>query len=161
MNTISFRGVICSGVGRHVELHVPGKDEIRQAPTDWPTTLKEGSLNVCIASDGYPGLFAALNLPNSVRSLDRRPFPAAFEIAQHEFGNNQLGPKLGMPERGSAQVWRAILTARGHDLRCWVLRRYGSGVGEQLELLSQDHMRTTYQLEDRQPVVVTLGRGDD
>ncbi len=160
MNTISFRGVICTGVGKYVELHVPGKDEIRRAPTDWPTRLKEGSLNVCIAADGYPALFAALNLPNSVSSLDKRPFPAAFEIAHHEFGNNRLGPKLGKPENGSAQVWRAILTACGHDRRCWVLRRYGSGVGEQLELLSQVHMRSTYQLQDRQPVVVTLDRGD-
>jgi hypothetical protein len=160
MNTISFRGVICRGVGRHVELHVPGKDEIRQAPTDWPTILEGGSLNVRIASDGYPALFAALNLPKSVLSLDKRPFPATFEIARHEFGNNRLGPKLGMPEGGSAQVWRAILTACGHDRPCWVLRRYGSSVGEQLELLSHVPMRSTYQLEDGQTVVVTLERGD-
>ena len=160
MNAISFRGVIGDGVGRHVELHVPGKDEIPQAPADWPTRLREGSLNVRIIPEGYPAFFAALGLPNSVRSLDKKPFPATFEIAQQELGNNQLRAEPSMPHKGSAQVWRAVLTASGNNHPCWVLRRYGSGVGEQLELLSEVHMRSAHQLVNGQAVVVTLERGN-
>jgi hypothetical protein len=160
MNVISFNGVIGDGVGRYVELHVPGRDEIPQAPVDWPTTLHKGSLNVRVSPDGYPALFAELGLPNSVRSLDKKPFPATFEIAQQEFSNNQLRAEPNMPHKGSAQVWRAILKASGHEYPCWVLRRYGSGVGEQLELLSDVHMRSTHQLVNGQVVVVTLERGN-
>jgi len=133
---ISFIGVIVDGVGKHVELHVPGRNEIPQAPSDWPVTLEKGSLNVRIDPDGYPPLFVSLGLPNVVRTLDTRPIEPAFEICQQEFGNNQLTPVPHMPNRGSAQVWRATLVAQGRSYPCWVLRRYGSGVGEQLELLS-------------------------
>ncbi len=128
MNVIRFSGLIGDGVGRYVELHVPGRNEIPQAPPDWPITLQKGSLNVRINSDGYPSLFAELGLPNSVRSLDKNPFPPAFEIAQHEFGNNQLRPEPSMPHKGSAQVWRATLKSGEQHHACWVLRRYGSQV---------------------------------
>jgi hypothetical protein len=160
MNSISFSGVIGDGVGKYVELHVPGREEISQAPSDWPVTLQKGSLNVRIAPEGYPRLFATLGLPNSVRSLDLRPFPSAFEIAQDEFGNNMLKPEPGLPHKGSAQVWRAILAWHAHEHRCWVLRRYGSGVREQLELLSDLHMRSAFQLVTGQSVIVTLERGN-
>lgn len=159
MNSISFKGVIGDGVGRHVELHVPGREEIAQAPTDWPVTLQKGSLNVRIVAEGYPSQFATLGLPNNVQSLDMKQFPPAFEIAQSQLGNNQLKPLAGMPHRGSAQVWRATLLAQGKEHPCWVLRRYGSGVGEQLELLSEVHMRSAFQLVNGQSVVVTLQRG--
>jgi hypothetical protein len=159
-SSIKFSGVIVKGVGRYVELHVPGRDEIHQAPSDWPITLQKGSLNVRISPDGYPSLFAELGLPNSIKSLDQRPFPPTFEIAQHEFGNNQLRPEPSMPDKGSAQVWRAKLTSGEISYACWVLRRHGSGVGEQLELLSEVHLRTTLQLVCGQSVVVTLERGN-
>jgi hypothetical protein len=94
-----------------------------------------------------------------VQSLDLRPFPPAFEIAQHEFGNNMLKPLPNMLHRGSAQVWRAVLGTQSHEHRCWVLRRYGSGVAEQLELLSDVHMRSAFQLVTGQSVVVTLEAG--
>ena len=160
MNSIIFSGVIVNGVGRHVELHVPGREEISQAPSDWPITLQQGSLNVRIVAGGYPSLFATLGLPESVRSLDLRPFPSAFEIAQAEFRNNRLKPEPNMPHKGSAQVWRTILAWQAHEQRCWVLRRYGSGVGEQLELLSDRHMRSAFQLVTGQTVTVTLERGN-
>lgn len=160
MTTISFRGVIANGVGKHVELHVPGRNEISQAPHDWPVTLHKGSLNVRISPGGYPPLFANLGLPEVIRSLDTKAFPGDFEIAQHEFGNNGLGPVPGMPNKGSAQVWRATLLVNGRNLPCWALRRYGSDVGEQLELVSHLHMRSAFHLANGQEVVVTLEQGN-
>jgi hypothetical protein len=160
MSGLRFSGVIRDGVGRYVELHVPGRDEIPQAPADWPISLQKGSLNVQVTQDGYPLIFKQLGLPVSVTSLDQRPFPAAFEIAQHEFGNNQLRPNPNMPNRGAAQVWRATLSAGEKEYPCWVLRRYGSRVGEQLELLSGVHMRKTYNLVNGQAVLVTLQQGN-
>lgn len=161
MITISFRGVITEGVGKYVELYVPGRNEISQAPHDWPVTLHKGSLNVRISLGGYPPLFATLGLTELIRSLDTKAFPGAFEIAQHEFGNNRLGPVPGMPHKGSAQAWRATLLVNGRNHRCWVLRRYGSGVGEQLELLSHIHMRSAFHLTNGQDVVVSLEQGSE
>jgi len=160
VTTISFRGVITNGVGKHVELHVPGRNEISHAPHDWPVTLHEGSLNVRIVPGGYPSLFATLGLPEMIRSLDTKAFPSDFEIAHHEFGNNRLGPVPDMPHKGSAQVWRATLLANGRNHQCWVLRRYGSGVGEQLELVSHLHMRSAFHLTNGQEIVVTLEQGN-
>ena len=160
MSTITLRGVITDGVGKHVELHVPGRNEISQAPDDWPVTLQQGSLNVRIESGRYPSLFASAGLPVLVKSLDARPFPAAFEIAQDELGNNRLVPTPQMPHRGSAQVWRASLVVRGERHPCWVLRRFGSGVGEQLELLSHLHMRSSFKLVNGEQVEVVMQRGN-
>jgi hypothetical protein len=156
MEPIVFKGHIAKGVGRYVELHVPGRDEIPQAPSDWPKVLCKGSLNVQIAPDGYPLLFNEKGLQNSTKSLDANCYPCTFEIAQHEFRNNKLAPNAAMPKRGSAQVWRAVLKANGHDIECWVLRRYGSGLADQLELLSEKHLRTEYELKDGQAAIVTF-----
>jgi CTP-dependent riboflavin kinase len=156
MNSIVFKGVVTNGVGQHVELYVPGRDEISQAPSDWPTVLCKGSLNIQIAADGYPPIFKEWGLQDSAKSLDAKRFPCAFEVAQREFGNNKLVPNAEMLHRGSAQVWRAVLSANDQNIKCWVLRRYGSGLAKQLELLSDKHLRNEYGLQDGQAVVVTF-----
>jgi hypothetical protein len=151
-----FRGFITSGKGTFVELHVPGRAELAHAPPDWPEVLEKGSLNVEVAADGYPRLFTALGLSNSTKSLDQRPFPAAFEIAQQLLGNNKLVPTQAMPHQGSAQVWRVILCADTEDHSCWVLRRYGSGLHDQLELLSHVKLRDALKLQNNQAVKVVF-----
>jgi hypothetical protein len=156
MDSIAFQGKIGSGVGRHVELWVPGRDELPQAPKDWPTSLCKGSLNVRIDPHGYPDLFEVLGLPHNAKSLDRKPIECTFEIGQSEFGNNKLVPTEEMPHRGSAQVWRAALGTTREGIACWVLRRYGSGLQDQLEIVSDVHLRTEYGLADGQEVEVCL-----
>ena len=156
METIAFEGKITSGVGRHIELHVPGCEDLPQAPKDWPAVLCKGSLNIRIDPDGYPELFEEIGLPNSAKSLDKKPIECSFEIGQFEFGNNQLVPTDEMPQKGSAQVWRAILTTTEQRIACWVLRRYGSGLRDQLEIVSDAHLRTDYGLTDGQEVQVCL-----
>ena len=156
MESIAFEGKIDSGVGRHVELQVPGRDELPQAPKDWPSVLCKGSLNVRIKPEGYPELFEELGLPKTTKSLDQRPIKCSFEIGQSEFGNNKLAPMDAMPHRGSAQVWCAVLTITDQDIACWVLRRYGSGLRDQLEIVSDVHLRTEYGLTDGLEVQVCL-----
>lgn len=156
MESIAFEGKIASGVGRHVELQVPGREALPQAPKDWPIALCKGSLNVRIHPDGYPELFQEIGLPQTTKSLDQKPIECSFEIGQSEFGNNRLAPTDGMPHKGSAQVWRAILTTNEQEIVCWVLRRYGSGLRDQLEIVSDAHLRTDYGLTDGQEVQVCL-----
>jgi hypothetical protein len=158
LDTLIFHGVIAKGIGKYVDLHVPGRDEIK-ASTDWPVVLWKGSLNVRVNPDGYPALFTTRGLPNEVASLDRNCFPSCFEIAYDQFGNNQLLPTAAESRRGTAQVWRARLEANDHEVPCWVLRRYSSALVDVLELLSDRHLRQTYGLVDDQRAIVTLHAG--
>ncbi len=155
-DTLVFHGVIAKGAGRYVGLHVPGREEISQAPADWPLILCKGSLNVRVHPGGYPALFSTRGLPNKVSSLDQNCFPCCFEIAHDQFGNNQLVPTAANRRRGNAQVWRAYLDVNDRRVACWVLRRYGSTLVDVLELLSEEHLRQTYRLADDQPAIVTL-----
>ncbi len=154
-----FHGMIQDGIRKYVELYVPGRDEIAQAPEDWPRVLCKGSLNVGVRPDGYPPLFSARGLPNQVSSLDEDCFPCCFKIEQHQFRNNRLSPTDAEPKRGTAQVWRASLEADGQQIACWVLRRYGSTLTTVLELLSEHHLRNTYGLKNGQLATVTLQSG--
>ena len=154
-----FQGVIAEGIGKYADLHVPGKHQIGQAPADWPVVLCKGSLNVRVNPDGYPAFFAMRALPNKVATLDQHCFPSCFEIAYNQFGNNQLRPTAADTRRGSAQVWRARLEANGHQVSCWVLRRYGSALVDVLEVLSDRHLRQTYGLANNQHAIVTLYAG--
>ena len=40
---------------------MPGRDQISQAPADWPLILFKGSLNVRVEPNGYPALFSYLH----------------------------------------------------------------------------------------------------
>ena len=154
--TISFSGTVIDGVGKHETLRVPGRSEISQAPPDWPEELCPGSLNLKVAPCGYPKNFEVLGLPHSTRSLDSGTLAPCFEIAQHEFGNNLIEPTVQMPERGTAQVWRAKLEYGPKEIDCWVLRRYGSGLADQIEILSSEHLRGTYGIISGNRAKITL-----
>ena len=83
-------------------------------------------------------------------------FVPAFEILRGQFANNRLSPRSDMPRCGDAQVWRAKIVGEvGEVGECWVLRRFGSQVGEQLELVADRRLRDD-GLHDGQLVTVTL-----
>ena len=129
------------GIGQHSTLQVPGRSALPTAPVDWPEALYPGSLNVRI--DEYPEEFRRRGLTNRVMELDRSWFAPEFEILRLQFGNNLLGPRPGVPRGGDAQVWRAMLSLADTGTRheCWVLRRLGSQVGEQLECVAGRRLR--------------------
>jgi len=154
-----FRGRIAAGIGRHAELVVPGRGALDQAPADWPDVLFPGSLNIRIPAKGFPAHFEALGLPCLLTSLDRDCFPAAFTIPFERFANNRLVPLPDHPRRGTGQVWRTTLEARGRTIACWTLRRYGSGRTDALELLSGEGLRARYGLADGDRATVTLHAG--
>ena len=150
-----FKGKITKGIGRHSELIVPGRTAI-ESPSDWPDRLQPGSLNVRVDPDGFPATFDAMLNRRSVKNLDDGCLPPVFLILQADFGNNMLRATPEMPRRGVGQLWRAVLQTDSHVIHCWVLRRIGSGLCDQLELVSHEHIRSTYGLTDGQVVAVTL-----
>jgi len=73
---------------------------------------------------------------------DKGWFSPEFEILKDQFGNNQLGPRPGVPRGGDAQVWRALLLyGGGSAIACWALRRFGPQVAEQLEFVADTRLR--------------------
>ena len=134
MDQLLFEGLIVNGIGKHSELTVPGNSALSDAPSDWPERLCPGSLNLHVLE--YPSAFAERGLSPSTKSLDMANFEPAFVIVRDAMRNNLLRERDGMPNRGDAQVWRASLSAEGRDIDCWVLRRFGSGLTSQIELVA-------------------------
>src|SRR4051794_12748725 len=132
MDKLTFTGNIIKARGGHAKLWIPGRNDLHERPPDWPEQLYAGSLNVLIAPDGYPQEMQARRIPVTVKSLDLGTFAPAFTIPQHLMRNNTLEPTPEMPQRGSAQVWRAVLSANGYNIQCWVLRRFDSGLDREL-----------------------------
>ena len=132
------------------------------SPVDWPKVLYPGSLNVCIPSDGYPSEFEGLDPKKAVKKLDSKFFPALFTIPQDRMKNNQLTPRSNELERGTGQVWRATVKneTSGQTLSAWVLRRIGSDLGCQLEIVSDVCLREALALVDGTSVTVVMESGD-
>jgi len=151
-----FAGRIASGIGRHSSLGVPGCEGAPGAPDDWPKQLCPGSLNVRVSHYPDEQLLQA-GLAREVASLDKSPLLPAFEIAGSRLLNNQIKPTESDPKRGDAQVWRARIRRPrdGVEVGCWVLRRHGSSVGEQIELLSGERLRD-HGFQDGDSVIVVM-----
>lgn len=144
MDELVFTGDVVNGIGEHVELFVPGRNDISGAPADWPERLCPGSLNIFVSV--YPPEFAARLIAPNTRSLDIAGFIPEFTIAQAAMKNNKLIPLPNMPVRGTAQVWRATLEANGKTHSCWVLRRFGSALNKVIELVSDVKLRDKLSL---------------
>jgi len=161
MDKLIFTGQIIKARGGHAQLWVPGGNDLQVRPDDWPEQLYAGSLNVLIASNGYPEVMQSRRVPLTVKSLDVAGFAPEFTIPQHLMRNNQLTAIPTMPDRGTAQIWRARLLVGEHNVACWVLRRIGSGLEHELELVSGEGIRSTYKLPEdvRWPAIVhVIGR---
>ena len=155
---IRYKGTIINGCGKHSELGVPGRTTLREAPDDWPDVLAPGSLNVLVASSGYPYIYRQLDIPTLVSILDNGFFKPVFTIEHAKFVNNQIIPTAQNPQNGMGQVWRTTLLAESNDIECWMLRRIGSGLKNQIELVSHEDIRATYGLDKnrRWPVTVIV-----
>jgi hypothetical protein len=164
MDELDFHGYIAAGSGRHNELVIPGRLQMPAAPADWPERLHPGSLNVRLFRDRLPPALSAGGRRATVEIFDLELFQPEFEIPHDRIGNNSFGRERG-PRGGDAQVWRASLFVDGERVdtpQCWVLRRFGSRVGEQLELVSGARLRDVTLLADGRVVVVrVLGRWAD
>jgi hypothetical protein len=157
MDELVFRGAVSGGIGCHSSLHVPGLGVITQADSDWPSTLHPGSLNIRI--DGYPSQLMDRGLTSTVAALDSGLFVPAFEILCDQFGNNKLSPTPAMPRCGDAQVWRAKIVTEGGEVgKCWVLRRFGSNVGEQLEFVAGTRLRDDGLHDNQRVEAILYGR---
>jgi hypothetical protein len=161
MRELVFTGEVRSNKGQFSDMEIPGRGQLEQAPDDWPTQLCRGSFNVGISDGGFPDGFDELGEGEGVQKLDRGSFAPEFLIPHNRIRNNSLKPRKGMPLRGHAQVWRATIELPGRQppLACWMLRRIGSTIKRQIELVSDTHLKTTLDTDDGQTVVVRVFAG--
>ncbi|MEX1098581.1 MAG: hypothetical protein WED34_21220 [Planctomycetales bacterium] len=147
--TLTFCCSVKKGIGKHSDLRIPGTNELPDAPSDWPTTLQPGSLNALIDDNGYPDGFESLGSGPGMKKLDDGCFEPEFVIPKDKIKNNS---------KGDAQVWRAciVVNATGEEIACWALRRIGSGIKKQIELVSAVHLRNTFRLGEDAKVTVRL-----
>jgi hypothetical protein len=130
---------------------------VEGAPDDWPLCLFSGSLSVRVDQNGYPAELAERGFPPTVRFLDRGAFRPAFMIAWNAMQNNKLNPRnTRRHDGGKAQVWRAVLLVEGHRIGCWVFRRIGSGLDQEIEIVSEQGIRQTYGLPEPGPWPATV-----
>lgn len=127
-------------------------------PSDWPEQLCPGSLNVLIDDDGYPPDFWDRCNGTGVKKLDSQCFRPAYVIPRECIKNNKLKATPELPVRGDAQIWRAELRSVRHSTaaHCWLMRRFGSGLGKQLELVADVKLRDKLGLQERDAVEVIV-----
>jgi len=149
MNELQFRGKIKSGLGKHKKLVIPSKTVLRNVPENWPVKFYPGSLNIKIDENGYPDNFHELGQNIGVMKFDEGLFPPCLIIPKELIVNNT---------KGDGQVWLAnICTINSNDIEtCWVLRRKGSSVKKQLEIISEHCLREKMKLEDGMSITVLM-----
>ena len=159
MATLRFNGIVRSGIGKFSgQLTLPTRLELSAPIRDWPDAPQAGSLNVRMQPSGFPSEFLKVFGQVDVRNLDSRRFAPEAELKWHEIGGNTLPPVPDRSDRGNAQVWRAILRNlnSGFERPCWVLRRIGSGLSQDLELVAGEKLRDSLGLVDGTPVEVEM-----
>ncbi|HUY89020.1 MAG TPA: hypothetical protein VMV10_09820 [Pirellulales bacterium] len=136
-------------------MRLPGRDDLLVVPSDWPTKLVPGTLNVEI--DGFPEGFDEIGEGDGLAKLDKGKFTAALVIPQRKIVGNNLKSSEEEPTRGFAQAWRAELQAiaTGQATTCWMLRIIGADNRSQIELVDQEYLRSRLNLADGMAVKVT------
>jgi hypothetical protein len=156
--TLRFKGVVRAGIGKFSkQLILPKRSSLSREIRDWPDVPQPGTLNVRV-KDGFPAEFLEAFGQSNVQLLDSRRFAPEAELNWQEIGGNTLPPQPHRPDRGNAQVWRATLRnlTTGAECLCWALRRIGSGLSVDFELVAGEKLRDKLALADGAPVEIDL-----
>lgn len=159
VDRLRFQGTVTTGAGLFAaQLELPSCHRLSVPVRDWPEHPVAGTLNVRIGRPGFPLQYLASFGEASFDHLDSRRFLPEAELPWTDIGSNTLPPTPELPDRGRAQVWRALLRNRttGESRQCWVLRRIGSAIRGSLELVAGEHLRSALSLRTGSPVTLTM-----
>jgi hypothetical protein len=159
MRKLEFIGAVRSNKGEFSrDMVVPGRKGLVLAPADWPLKLAPGTLNIAVNKDGFPEGFEEIGTGDGLNKFDEGKFRPEFAIPPWRIAGNTLQPTPDQLMRGAAQVWRAELQVISTDrvAKCWMLRRLGSGIVSQIELVAREHLRSRFDLCDDMAVKVTV-----
>lgn len=147
MRKLEFIGTLRTNTDHFSKtMTLPGRDDLLVVPSDWPTKLAPGTLNIEI--DAFPEGFDGIGEGDGLKKLDKGKFRAALVIPQRKIAGNTLLSTSDEPTKGFAQVWRAELQVITTDqaTKCWMMRRIGSDNARQIELVSDEHLRSSLRL---------------
>jgi hypothetical protein len=165
MRSFIFTGKVQSNMGRFAnEITLPSRSNASVCPPDWPSRIEPGTLNVRIDADGFPTSFNEIGSSDGLKKLDEGRFAPAFVIPHDAIRGNTLPPKSNRPLRGTGQAWRARITVcgTGASHECWMFRRIGSTLRDQIELVSEQRIRSVLNLnQDGTPVTVEIIEGEE
>jgi hypothetical protein len=159
MRKLEFIGTVRAGSGRFAEdMIIPGHDDLFLAPLDWPTQLAPGTLNIMVNDDGFPEGFIEIGSGDGLKKFEEGKFRPTLLISPWKIAGNTLKHDSDNPTRGMAQLWRAELQviATGQVTTCWMLRRLGSDITSEIELVSEEHLRSRLNVHDGMSVKVTV-----
>ncbi len=159
MRKLEFTGAVLSNQGAFSrEMVIPGQKALVAAPKNWPAKLEPGTLNIAIHADGFPKDFDELGKGDGLKKLDDSSFRPKLAIPPWRIAGNTLQPTPDEPLRGSAQLWRAELevVSTSAVATCWLIRRLGSEMVSEIELVSDENLRRHLNLADGTVVKVTL-----
>ena len=157
MRKLEFSGIVRSNQVILPAMVIPGRKSLVLAPDDWPED-SPGTLNIAIQDGGFPDNLDELGKGDGLKKLDEGNFRPEMAIPPWRIAGNTMQPTHDEPLRGSAQVWRAKLevASTGEFAACWFLRRLGSDIVSQIELVSDEHLRRRMNLCDGMVVKVTV-----
>jgi len=159
MRKLEFIGTVRSNEGKFSqEMVIPGRGSLVLSPADWPAELVPGTLNIAVNVDGFPKDCEQIGEGDALKRFDKGEFRPALAIPPWRIAGNTLQPTPDEPLRGSAQVWRARLEviSTGQVATCWMVRRLGSDIVSEIELVAEEHLRTVLDLCDGMLVKVTV-----
>jgi hypothetical protein len=159
MRKLEFIGTVRTGNGKFAQdMVIPGQADLFLAPIDWPTQLAPGTLNIKVNDDGFPEGFEEIGSRDGLKKLEEGKFRASLGISSWRIQGNTLKYDSDNPTRGMALLWRAELQviADGRVTTCWMLRRLGSDITSEIELVAEEHLRSRLNLCDDVAVKVTV-----
>lgn len=162
--TLTFQCVVQGGEGRFSRLVFPGKNDVANAPADWPELVQPGSLNCRVVE--FPHEFDAVaGAGDRIQKLDKAggTFPPVFAIPREDIQNNSVAPRHPGhdPRMGIAQAWRCAVRNEdtGEEFTAWHVRRVDGtypkfhGV---IELVADRKLRDAHALHDDTRLTITM-----
>ncbi len=157
---LRFLAKVCDGAGRFAEeIEIPSPVEGLTSVEGWPSGLVRGTFNIQVQGNSWPEIEGLDFRRAGVQCLDRSSVFSPALYLDHSFiPNNTLNPNNKGEFGGDLQFWRAELSiANGpENLRCYMLRRVGSGYRDKIELVSDVHFRREYQVESGREVSLVV-----
>jgi len=159
MRKLEFIGTVQTGRCRFAhEMVIPGRDSLFLKPDDWPRQLAPGTLNIKVNDDGFPPGFNEIGKGEGLTKFDEGNFGQALLISPWKIAGNTIKHDDENPTRGMGEIWRAELQVivTGQATNCWMFRRIGSEITSEIELITEENLRTRLNLSDGTAVKVTI-----
>jgi len=157
---ITFFGKYGSGADKFAQqIKLPNPINELSQVHGWPDSLVPGTFNIDVDQTRWPRIdgldFESLGL----KCLDRNDLFRP--IAYLDYGvvpNNTLSPENNGEFAGDFQFWKSVMRIEDVDqsFPCYLLRRVRSAYQTKIEVVSNTHYESTYQLEHGRKVQLTV-----